>query len=324
MEDIVKKMGEAITSEFAKEGVPAIKKYDLMKKIQSEGDNGGKNHFTDFLKNKKDFVEVYTLIKNKKLSANQIRSKIKEFLNDPEDLNDFLQSMLDSKKSKKEESKEATSAGGSSGAFEPMLTGGDEEKVDTKNTPTVREGVLKGGKADNMTLLDIAKKHAYDDSTDSTSKEKIEKVHRELKSQLNKGIKTEMEHTKDKDKAKEIAMDHLSENPKYYDKLKKVETKEATSSSSSGQFSQPAIWAKSMSKKNWKGASTKYMPGAKRVQVKKKCKTFPYCNQGDINALKIFESENVQKAIDSVSSSHGYDKGYISEIVFREIRKRQN
>jgi hypothetical protein len=324
MDDIAKKMGEALTSEFAKQGVPPMKKYDLMRKIQSESDKGEKKHFTDFLKSKSDFVEVYDLIKNKKLSANQIRSKIKQFLNNPEDLNDFLQSMLDSKRGKKEESKEAASAGTGSGVFVPPLSGGEEEKIDTKNIPTVREGVLKGGKADNMTLLDIAKKHAYDDSTDSTTKEKIEKVHRELKSQLNKGIKTEMEHTKDKDKAKEIAMDHLSENPKYYDKLKKVETKEATLSSSSGQFSQPAIWAKSMSKKNWKGASTKYMPGAKRVQVKKKCKTFPYCNQGDIKALRIFESENVQNAIDSVSSNYGYNKEYISEIVFREIRKRQN
>lgn len=324
MEDIVKKMGENLTSEFAKQGIPAMKKYELMRKIQSESDKGEKKHFTDFLKSKSDFVEVYKLIKNKKLSANQIRSKIKEYLNDPEELTDFLRSMLESKKTKKEENKEATSAGGGSGAFVGPLTGGEEEKINTKNIPTVRESVLEGGKADNMTLLDIARKHAYDDSTDTTTKERIEKIHKELKSQLTKGIKTEMEHTKDKNKAKEIAMDHLSENPNYYDKLKKVETKEATTSASSGQFSQPAIWAKSMSKKNWKGASTKYMPGAKRVQVKKKCKTFPYCNQGDINALKIFESENVQNAIDSVSSNHGYDKDYISEIVFREIRKRQN
>ena len=106
--------------------------------------------------------------------------------------------------------------------------------------------------------------------------------------------------------------------------IQKVETKEATSSSSSGQYSQPAIWAKSTSKKDWKGASTKYMPGAKRVQVRSKCKKFPYCNQGDIKALKIFESETVQNAIDSVSSGYGYNKDYISKIVFREIEKRQN
>jgi hypothetical protein len=107
------------------------------------------------------------------------------------------------------------------------------------------------------------------------------------------------------------------------EQLEKVEAKEATSASSSGAYDQPAIWAKSLSKKNWKGASTKYMPGAKRVQVKKKCKTFPYCNQGDIKALKIFENESVQNAIDSVSSSYNLDKRFISEIIFNEIRKRQ-
>ena len=40
---------------------------------------------------------------------------------------------------------------------------------------------------------------------------------------LAKGIKIELEHTDDKDLAKEIAMDHLTEDPKYYDKLEKVE-----------------------------------------------------------------------------------------------------
>lgn len=106
------------------------------------------------------------------------------------------------------------------------------------------------------------------------------------------------------------------------EEVEKVETKEATSSSSSGQYSQPAIWAKSLSKKNWKGASTKYMPGAKRVQVKKKCKKFPYCNQGDISSLKIFENENVQTAIESVSSIYNLDKNIISKIIQQQIIKR--
>ena len=38
-----------------------------------------------------------------------------------------------------------------------------------------------------------------------------------------KGISVEMEHTDDVKIATEIAMDHLSEDPKYYDKLKKIE-----------------------------------------------------------------------------------------------------
>ena len=43
------------------------------------------------------------------------------------------------------------------------------------------------------------------------------------KEDLKKGIKVEMEHTDDPRKAAEIAMDHLSEDPKYYDKLATIE-----------------------------------------------------------------------------------------------------
>jgi len=43
------------------------------------------------------------------------------------------------------------------------------------------------------------------------------------KKQLEMGIEVEMEHTSDKSIAKEIAMDHLTEDPKYYSKLKKME-----------------------------------------------------------------------------------------------------
>lgn len=40
--------------------------------------------------------------------------------------------------------------------------------------------------------------------------------------QLRRGIEVEMEHTNSKTKAKEIAMDHLVEDPKYYTKLDKA------------------------------------------------------------------------------------------------------
>ena len=68
---------------------------------------------------------------------------------------------------------------------------------------------IPGGVAKNKTLDDIATKHGV--KTD------------ELKTQLEKGIKVESEHTTDKAVAKEIAMDHLFEDPKYYDKLSKIE-----------------------------------------------------------------------------------------------------
>jgi len=41
--------------------------------------------------------------------------------------------------------------------------------------------------------------------------------------QLEIGIKHEMEHTKNRKIAKEIAKDHLSEDPNYYKKIKKIE-----------------------------------------------------------------------------------------------------
>ena len=40
--------------------------------------------------------------------------------------------------------------------------------------------------------------------------------------QLRLGVKTELEHTKDENIAKEIAMDHLAEDPEYYTKLLKA------------------------------------------------------------------------------------------------------
>lgn len=43
--------------------------------------------------------------------------------------------------------------------------------------------------------------------------------------QIAKGKKVEMEHTDDPSLAEEIAMDHLTENPKYYDYLEDMESK---------------------------------------------------------------------------------------------------
>lgn len=77
-----------------------------------------------------------------------------------------------------------------------------------KNNPLL-EGKIKGGKADKLSLKDISKKFKVEVS-------KLEK-------ELNKGISVEMEHTKDKSTAKDIAMDHLSEIPDYYSRLDKME-----------------------------------------------------------------------------------------------------
>jgi hypothetical protein len=81
------------------------------------------------------------------------------------------------------------------------------EKIENMN----ESNKLKGGKADKLTPEDIAKKFKV-----TTSK---------IQAQIRKGIKVEMEHTKDREKAREIATDHVSEFADYYDRIKKMEDK---------------------------------------------------------------------------------------------------
>lgn len=225
-------------------------------------------------------------------------------------------------KSKKTETDESTGSGSAGGFSAPLFstTKGDIIKGGKLKESKSKE-ILKGGLSDNKTLMDLAKKHAYDDSKDSTSKDKIDRMYKDLKLQLEKGIKVEMEHTKNKDKAREIAMDHLSEDPNYYTELKKIEATEATGASSSGQYSTTAAWAKSTNKKDWMGKSKPQIPGGKFVQVKKKCKKFPYCNQGDIKALKIYENESVKKAIRNISQKHNISENVIKSIISYEYEK---
>ena len=101
-------------------------------------------------------------------------------------------------------------------------------------------------------------------------------------------------------------------------KVKKVETKEATGSASSGSYVTTAAWAKSTNKKDWRGKSKTQIPGGKFVQVKEKCKKFPYCNQGDIKALNIFEDETFKKVIKNISEKHGISENVIKSILSYE------
>lgn len=54
--------------------------------------------------------------------------------------------------------------------------------------------------------------------------------------QIKKGIEIELEHTNDREMAKEIAKDHLVEDPKYYDHLKEMEDKYVKKSSDKGWY----------------------------------------------------------------------------------------
>jgi len=65
----------------------------------------------------------------------------------------------------------------------------------------MHKDILPGGKADNKDPKDFDPKA------------------------VSKGEKVEREHVKNKEVQREIARDHLTEDPKYYDKLEKIEKK---------------------------------------------------------------------------------------------------
>jgi hypothetical protein len=183
----------------------------------------------------------------------------------------------------------------------------------------------------------------------STIKKGETKENNSAKEQFSKDIQKDPDYIKFKENAKRrdettgveynfgtpnvINFDPYIHKPKYsrVGKLKdeddddedifKTETKEATGSGSSGSYSQPSIWAKSQSKKDWRGAKKTQIPGGKFVTVKEKCKKFPYCNQGDIKALKLYENETIKKVIKNIVEKHNISENVVKTIIQYELEK---
>ena len=195
-------------------------------------------------------------------------------------------------KNKKTETDESTGSG-SAGGFSAPLFSTTKKEMQEKCWPGYQQ---KGMKKKGERMVP----NCVNESVKEKEKEKkyldIEDMIPELRKQLNKGTRL------DKD-------------------TKKVEATEATGSGSSGQYSTTAAWAKSTNKKDWMGKSKTQIPGGKFVQVKKKCKKFPYCNQGDIKALKIYENETVKKAIKNISEKHNISENVIKSIISYEYEK---
>ena len=260
------------------------------------------------------------------------------------DLNNMKKELNNSYKPKvKKETKEATGSG-AAGAFVPAMGSKQEtnekwsqkykNSIDCNNPKGFSQKAHCQGKKkklkENLTeaertimakLRDLAKKYAQGDSKDETSKEKIEKIYQDLKKQFNMGVKVEKEHKSGDPKL--IALDHLSEDPKYYSKLKKIEANEATGASSAGQYSSPSFLAKSMSPKKWRGKSKTQIPGGQFVEVKKKCKKFPYCNQGDINALSLSEQKIAKKVIEKYSKKYNISEETVKNILLSELKNKK-
>ena len=63
-------------------------------------------------------------------------------------------------------------------------------------------------------------------------------------------------------------------------------------------------------------------PDSVFIKIKDKCKKFPYCNQGDINAIQIVkEDKELQIAITETSKKYGISYSQVEKIVLNEINK---
>jgi hypothetical protein len=73
---------------------------------------------------------------------------------------------------------------------------------------------------------------------------------------------------------------------------------------------------KTMRKKNfpmWGGPDGQY------VKVKEKCKKYPYCNQGDVNALEFYENEKLNESVKKISEKYGLPIKEVEKSVIKEI-----
>jgi hypothetical protein len=119
----------------------------------------------------------------------------------------------------------------------------------------------------------------------------------------------------------------------------KKKLEEAMEASASGQFDVPAFGTSTKGRKNplkidgpssiYKGRAVKDKkfpkwggPKSVFIKVKDKCKKFPYCNQGDINAIEVVkEDTELQEAIMNTAIKYGLPISQVEIIVLNEINK---
>ena len=213
----------------------------------------------------------------------------------------------------KEETKEATGSG-SSGAFTGPIAFKDSEflRNSFKETPRLetKESVeveLSPNEKEMVNgIVDIVKQVKNIGNRESIANDMIQKFKREkIKFDYDKFLK----------------MCGLKKEKKIEEQIEKVETKEATGSGSVGGYESPSMWAKSTKKKDWGPSRKTQYKGGSFVKVKKKCTKFPYCNQGDINALILSKNESVKEAIKSISTKYNISENFIISILENEYSK---
>jgi hypothetical protein len=207
----------------------------------------------------------------------------------------------DNDKPKKKEPKEATGSG-SSGAYSGPLFGGEmKEKWSEKYKKSIDCNNPKG----------------FSQKAHCQSKSK-KKETKEATGTGSTGAFTAPVGFKDS----AFVRRSFAETPKLKEsEVEKVEATEATTTGSSGGYESPAMWAKSTKKKDWGPSRKTQIPGGGFVKIKKRCTKFPYCNQGDINNVKISKNESVKEAIKKVAGKMGISESTIITILEHEYEK---
>jgi hypothetical protein len=127
-------------------------------------------------------------------------------------------------------------------------------------------------------------------------------------------------------------------NTKKYNIKEEEEFQEATDASSSGSFDVPLFGKTTKGRRDplridgeksvkqsravkdkkfpkWGG------PDSVFIKVKDKCKKYPYCNQGDINAIEMLEMEELTQAITEIAKEMKVPIKEIEKIVLNEIKQ---
>jgi hypothetical protein len=188
------------------------------------------------------------------------------------------------------ETKEATGSGGGSGSYEGPMSG---PKMSMWADEAPKKIQAKGGPVEEEKELEEKWSEKYKKSIDCNNPKGFsQKAHCQGKKK----------HMKEEDTETE-----------------KGEFKEATGAASAGQYSGPMFLAKDS--KNWRGGAKPLYKGGKFVRVKKKCKKFPYCNQGDVKALKMWEDEDLTEAIKNVAKTKNIHENIVRAILLHEIEE---
>jgi hypothetical protein len=247
-------------------------------------------------------------------------SKIKDFLGNVD---------LDFEKLDKEKRARFQAAFKNKKIEAPIVVKFKKDDYDLLGGNTRLAGLLKKGINPKLWVIDMSK--AYKEETkEQTSKMKSNKPKSNIeKKRKNKVTKKETKEVTGTGASSGSYVGPFSMDSKFAQKSneetpKKVEANEVTGASSSGQYSGPAIWAKSSSPKDWQPSRKPQYKGGEFVKVKGKCKRFPYCNQGDIKALKMWENKNVSEAIKSASKKLNLSETTIKAILQYEMENTKN